>query len=119
MNTIESQIRSQNLLKIKQIIDKDNNGDKFILVRTPKNKRFMSEYGLEPEDVKDIIRELSVEDCYEGPERDRKPEKYKGWVFKFDPIFEGIKLYIKIRIEKTAKVVCMSIHKFGEYKEVE
>ena len=29
MNTIGDQIQSQNLLKIKRIIDNDNNGDKF------------------------------------------------------------------------------------------
>ena len=38
MNTIGGQIQSQNLLKIKRILDKDNDGDKFIIVRTEKIK---------------------------------------------------------------------------------
>ena len=41
MNTIEDQIRNQGLLRIKKIIDKDRNGDRFIIVRTKKNIEFM------------------------------------------------------------------------------
>ena len=32
MNTIGGQIQSQNLLKIKKIVDNDNNGDKFVII---------------------------------------------------------------------------------------
>ena len=46
METIIHQIQVQNLLKIKKIIDKDKNGDKFIIVRTKKNIDFMREYNL-------------------------------------------------------------------------
>lgn len=69
MNTIGGQIQSQNLLKIKKIVDNDNNGDKFVIVRTKKNVEFMREYSLNNDDVKDIIRELSVDDCFAGPEK--------------------------------------------------
>ena len=117
MDTIGSQIQSKNLLKIKRIIDNDNNGDKFIIVRTKKNIEFMREYNLNNEDIKDIIRGLSVDDCFAGPERDRDPQ-YEWWIFKFDPLFEGTKLYIKIRVESTEKSVCLSIHEFGKYDEV-
>ncbi len=74
MNTIGGQIQSQNLLKIKKIVDNDNNGDKFIIVRTKKNIDFMREYSLTNEDVKDIVRQLSVSDCFSGPEEDRNPQ---------------------------------------------
>ena len=117
MNIIGGQIRSQHLLKIKRIIDSDNNGDKFIIARRYKNIEFMREYNLNHDDVKDIVRGLTVEDCFAGPEEDRNP-KYEGWIFKFNPMFEGIKLYIKIRIENTDKSVCLSIHEFGKYDEV-
>lgn len=117
MNTIGGQIQSQNLLKIKKIVDNDNNGDKFVIVRTKKNVEFMREYSLNNDDVKDIIRELSVDDCFAGPEKDRDP-KYEGWIFKFSPLFEGNKLYIKIRVESTEKSVCLSVHEFGKYDEV-
>ena len=93
MNTIRGQIRTQNLLKIKKIVDEDNNGDKFIIARRDKNIEFMREYGLNHEDIKDIIRELTVEDCFAGPEEDRNP-KYDGWIFKFNPMFEDTQLYI-------------------------
>ena len=117
MNTIGGQIQSQILLKIKRIVDKDNDGDKFIIVRTEKNKEFMREYNLNQEDIKDIIRRLSVEDCFAGPEQDRDPQ-YEGWIFKFKPLFEDTQLYIKIRVESTEKSVCLSVHEFGKYDEV-
>ena len=118
MNTIGDQIQSQNLLKIKRIIVNDNNGDKFIIVRTKKNVDFMREYSLNNEDIKDIIRGLSVSDCFSAPEEDRDSQ-YEGWIFKFDPLFENTKLYIKIRIENTEKSVCLSVHEFGKYDEVD
>lgn len=117
MNTIGGQIQSQNLLKIKKIVDNDNNGDKFVIVRTKKNVEFMREYSLNNDDIKDIIRKLSVDDCFAGPEKDRDPQ-YEGWIFKFSPLFEGTKLYIKIRVESTEKSVCLSVHEFGKYDEV-
>lgn len=79
MNTIESNIRTENLLKIKKIIDKDKHGDKFIIIRTRKNIEFMREHSLTSEDIKDIIRELSAKDCFEGPEKDRDSQ-YNGWI---------------------------------------
>ena len=57
MNTIGGQIQSQYLLKIKKILDKDKNGDKFIIVRTKKNIEFMREYGINNEDIKNIIKQ--------------------------------------------------------------
>ena len=109
-------IRSQYLLKIKRIIDLDENGDKFTLAPRNKNKIFLREYGLKFNDIKNIIRNLSVEDCFEGPELDRDSE-YNGLIFKFCPIFEKIKLYIKIRIENDEKTVCISLHEYGLYSE--
>ena len=117
MNIIASQIRSQNLLKIKRTVDADNNGDKFIIVRRAKNIEFMREYGLNVDDVKNIIRGLTVEDCFAGPEEDRN-QKYEGCIFKFKSLFEDTELYIKIRIESTEKSVCLSVHEFGKYDEV-
>ena len=117
MNTIGGQIQSQNLLKIKKIVDNDNNGDKFVIVRTRKNIEFMRDYSLNDDDIKDIIRELSVDDCFAGPEKDRDSQ-YNGWIFKFSPLFEGTKLYIKIRVENIEKSVCLSVHEFGKYDEV-
>ena len=118
MNTIGGQIRTQNLLRIKQIIDEDNNGDRFIIVRTKKNLEFIREYGLTNNDIKNIIRQLSVEDCFSGPEADRDSQ-YEGLIFKFSPIFENLKLYLKIRIENRDKAICISVHEFGKYDEVE
>ena len=54
---------------------------------------------------------------FAGPEEDRNP-KYDGWIFKFNPMFEDTQLYIKIRIENIEKSVCLSVHEFGKYDEV-
>lgn len=117
MNIIGGQIQSQNLLKIKRIIDKDKDGDKFIIVWTKKNREFMREYNLNREDVKNIIRKLSVEDCFAGPEKDRDLQ-CEGWIFKFNPAFEDTRLYIKIRVENAERSVCISVHEFGKYDGV-
>lgn len=117
MNSIQDKIRSQKLLQIKRIIDTDNNGDKFIIVRTLKNKNFMLEHRLTDEDVKNIIKKLTVRDCYSGSEKDRDT-RYIGEIFKFNPIYNGEKLYIKIRVESIDKSICLSIHEFGLYDEV-
>lgn len=114
MDTIGDYIKIKYLIRIKQILDEDIDGNKFIIVRTKKNKDFMREYGLNREDVKNIIKGLSIEDCFSGPEEDRNP-KYKGWIFKFNPMFENIMLYIKIRVENTDKSICLSVHEFGKY----
>ena len=63
------------------------------------------------------LKQLSVEDCFAGPEKDRDTQ-YEGWIFKFAPLFENTKLYIKIRVESTEKSVCLSVHEFGKYDEV-
>lgn len=118
MKTIGDGLQSQNLIKIKQIITKDKNGDRFIINRTNKNIEFMRAYGLNDEDVKEIIKGLSIEDCFSESELDRNP-KYNGMIFKFSPMFENIKLYIKIRIETKDKAICISVHEFGKYDEVE
>lgn len=117
MNNIKGQIINQNLMKIKKIVDQDKNGDRFIITRRSKNIEFMRNYGLNIEDIKNIVRMLTVQDCFAGPEEDRD-SKYEGWIFKFAPVFENIKLYIKIRIESNEKSVCLSFHEFGKYDEV-
>lgn len=116
LKTIGDGLKSQNLIYIKQIIDKDKNGDRFVIVRTKKNIEFMRNYNLNYEDVKYIIKGLSIEDCFSGPEMDRD-SKYKGMIFKFSPVFENIKLYIKIRIENKENAICISVHEFGKYDE--
>ena len=73
--------------------------------------------GLIDSDVKEIIKGLSIEDCFSGTELDRD-SKYDGMIFKFSPLFKNIKLYIKIRIDNKVKAVCISVHEFGKYDEV-
>lgn len=117
MNVITDKLREKYLLRIKTLVSSDINGEHFTMVRTKKNIDFMYEYGLSIEDFKNIILNLSTEDCFSGPENDRDL-KYEGWIFKFSPMFENVKLYIKIRVESSEKSVCLSVHEFGKYDEV-
>lgn len=117
MNVITDKLRGKYLLRIKTLVSSDINGEHFTIVRTKKNIDFMYEYGLSIEDVKNIILNLSTEDCFSGPENDRDLS-YEGWIFKFSPMFENVKLYIKIRVESSEKSVCLSVHEFGKYDEV-
>ena len=117
MNVITDKLREKYLLRIKTLVSSDINGEHFTIVRTKKNIDFMYEYGLSIEDVKNIILNLSTEDCFSGPENDRDLS-YEGWVFKFSPMFANVKLYIKIRVESSEKSVCLSVHEFGKYDEV-
>ena len=118
MKTIGNELKIRNLIQMKQIIENDNNGDKFIIIRTKKNVEFMRLYNLNNEDVKEIIKGISIEDCFSGPELDRD-SRYSGMIFKFNPVFENIKLYIKIRIETKDKAICISVHEFGKYDGVD
>lgn len=117
MNVITDKLRGKYLLRIKTLVSSDINGEHFTMVRTKKNIDFMYEYGLSIEDVKNIILNLSTEDCFSGPENDRDLS-YEGWIFKFSPMFENVKLYNKIRVESSEKSVCLSVHEFGKYDEV-
>jgi hypothetical protein len=117
MNVITDKLRGKYLLRIKTLVSSDINGEHFTIVRTKKNIDFMYEYGLSIEDVKNIILNLSTEDCFSGPENDRDL-RYEGWIFKFSPMFENVKLYNKIRVESSEKSVCLSVHEFGKYDEV-
>lgn len=117
MNVITDKLRGKYLLRIKTLVSSDINSEHFTIVRTKKNIDFMYEYGLSIEDVKNIILNLSTEDCFSGPENDRDL-RYEGWIFKFSPMFENVKLYNKIRVESSEKSVCLSVHEFGKYDEV-
>ena len=113
METIKQQIVRQKLTIIKQLISKDKNGDKFILVNRIKNRNFMLEYGLLTNDIKNIILNLEVNDYYAGPEEDDAGLEDEIWIFT--PIFQNVKLYIKLRLANNTLLVCISIHEYGNY----
>ena len=113
MESIKQQIVRQKLTIIKELVTKDKNGDKFILVNRDKNRNFMLEYGLLTNDIKDIILNLEVDDYYKGPEED--DAGFEGEIWIFTPIFQNIKLYIKIRLANNTVVICISIHEYGNF----
>ncbi|GAA0179055.1 hypothetical protein SH2C18_20030 [Clostridium sediminicola] len=83
---------------------------KFTLAERTKNMDFIKDKGLMiPEDIKEVIFNLSYRDCVGGPEADR--DGYEGdiYIFKTDVIDEVI-TYIKIRYNPPDEVICISFH---------
>lgn len=113
MDSLKQQIIRQRLTLIKQIVAKDKNGESFFIIGREKNRSFMLEQSLLFDDIKQIILNLKIEDYTKGPELD--DGGYKGEIWVFEPIFEKIKLYIKLRLENLTIVVCISIHEYGIY----
>lgn len=113
MGEFSDQTTAKCLYQIKEIARLDKNGDKFIIVSRQKNNDFMKENELTLNDVKNIVLGLELKDCFDKPQFDRN-ENYQGFVFKFCPIYADKKLYLKIRLELTTKVICLSIHEFGK-----
>lgn len=71
---------------------------------------FIKEYGLMlPDDINEIIFDLTEEDWVKGPEEDR--DGYPGYVYVFKSnILEDVITYIKIRYNPPDEVVCISFH---------
>lgn len=113
MESIKQQIVRQKLTIIKQLVTRDKNGDKFILANRDKNRKFILEYGLVINDIKDIILNLEIDDYYKGPEEDEAG--FEGEIWIFTPVFQSIKLYVKIRLANNTLVICISIHEYGIY----
>ena len=59
-----------------------------------------------------IIKQLVTKDK-KGPEKDKAG--FEGEIWIFTPIFQNIKLYIKIRLANNTLVICISIHEYGIY----
>lgn len=113
MYTAKNQIIRQQLIQIKSIITKDENGETFSILRRKKNNDFMMKYSLYTEDIKNIFLDLEVDDYLSGPEQDEGG--YEGEVWIFNPIFQDIKLYVKLRLQDNKIVVCISMHENGIY----
>ncbi|WP_461207603.1 hypothetical protein [Clostridium sp. DL1XJH146] len=80
------------------------------LAERDKNMDFIKDKGLMvPDDINEVIFDLSYKDYVGGPEEDR--DGYKGDIYKFktDAIDEVI-IYIKIRYNPPHEIVCISFH---------
>lgn len=83
---------------------------KMIFLERKKNIEFLRKYGLLIEDIKDIILNLTPQDCIEGPENDHNT-KYEGQIWKFrNSTYLDVTVYIKIRYNPPEEVVCISFH---------
>lgn len=93
------------LIKIKIFISQGQ----YEFVPRRKNMESLAELGLMPENIIDIINELTFEDYCSGPEDDRDfGEKDCIWIF--GKYIDEYEIYIKLKIS-TDRVVTISFHK--------
>lgn len=85
--------------------------DNYIFAERKKNIIFLKENFILQEDIKEIVLELSPNDCIKGPEDDH--DGYKGYVLVFKSKHNtlGIIIYIKIRYNPPDEVVFISFHR--------
>lgn len=93
------------LRDIKKIIVKKG----YTVAYRDKNMAFMRECFLDDKDLKEIILDLSPNDCVGGPEPDRGG--YEGHILKFKSLYlDETVIYIKIGYNPPKQVVIISFH---------
>ena len=93
------------LKSIKKHISNDN----FTVANREKNKNFMREYGLDINDLKDVMLSLTPNDCISNCESDYNG--YPGMVYKFKSNYiEELIIYIKTRYNPPDEVILISFH---------
>lgn len=90
-----------------------------ILVDRRASRDFMADHGMTPAMLEEVVLSLEVEDCFDGPEKDRDPRFADHWtVAEFAPRFEGMKLYLKLSIRVDAEQAkCLSVKAYVERLE--
>ncbi|WAM32751.1 type II toxin-antitoxin system MqsR family toxin [Caldicellulosiruptor naganoensis] len=83
---------------------------KWGFVKREKNIKFLKEWGLLIDDVKDILLDLQPGDYVKGPEQDHLDGKEGDiWIFK-NSRYLDVCIYIKLRYNPPEEVVCISFH---------
>ncbi|GEO42062.1 hypothetical protein SAE02_62100 [Skermanella aerolata] len=82
---------------------------------TPKNRKFEDDTGFTKADAELLVRSLRVIDYATGPEPDDNAARSSGEVWVFGREFEGIDLYLKLKLQFSPHVggtpsACMSFH---------
>lgn len=100
------------LQEAKRIVRKNG----FLLVPRVATERFMAEWGIDVEDVEEMILALAPEDCFDGPEPDRDAHYAQHWtVAEFAPEHPLGKLYLKISISmRVDRCKCLSVKLYHE-----
>ncbi len=82
-------------------------------VPTEKNRQTRFLIGMTTYDQEDMVRNLSIDDYYSGPEKDRDPSRL-GMLWMFKHTYRGHELYIKLKevqiVEGNSIVKCLSCH---------
>lgn len=113
----EDNLSLYEVLEICRIVKEENIEIDTDPITRPKNAEFLDKYALSVEDVRKIIRNLSIIDYIEGPVEDYNPKfKHPFWIFIKN--LNNIKavVYIKLKIfNHKKKINVFSIHEEGDY----
>ena len=67
----------------------------FLLVQRDASMQFMADNNISVQLLKNIMLELELTDCLDGPEPDRDPKYSSNWtVAEFAPLFESKRIYL-------------------------
>ena len=103
--TMNDSILRSYLKDIKKHILNNN----YIMARRDKNISFMKEYGLDFDDLKEVILDLSPSNCISKCESDRDGKP--GFIYKFKSDYiEDLIIYVKTRYNPPDEVVVISFH---------
>lgn len=83
------------------------------VVDREKNLNFLLLYGMSVDDRRSTIEKLCAEDYFGGPDRDKDFPDQPPCIWKFSVLFEGIAIYIKLKlvnIGTSVKAKCLSFH---------
>jgi len=84
--------------------------NKFELIPRKLNLDFISHLGITIRQAKNMIMQLTYENYYNGPEKDRDRQKGNIWEFGADIDNEGV--YIKLSDDLSSNIAkCLSFHK--------
>ncbi|MDD3712621.1 MAG: hypothetical protein PHZ28_03890 [Candidatus Izemoplasmatales bacterium] len=102
-----------NVSQIKRFLREVKNADYIDFVPRDKNVRTRLLIGLTAFEQEEIVRNLRVDEYFNGPSKDKDPNR-KGLVWVFKHTYENHTLYIKLKeliiIESIKVIKCLSIH---------
>ena len=113
--TIEEVVYICNKAQIENIEVKKNNPF------NTKTGDFIDRYDINPNQIKSIINDLTINDYHSGPLQDFNPNnKHPLWVFIKNTLIKNLRIYIYIKIkiiDHKRKIIVYSLHEEGMHNE--
>jgi hypothetical protein len=85
---------------------------RLLVIPRGKNNEFLARHGMNTDEREEVLISLTFADYESGPEEDRDHTGEKD-IWKFNAVYLGIKIHIKIKLAKDQDVYyakCLSFH---------